>query len=166
MFWLLNTAIFMSALLIMSFFMEHAWELTPCILCLIQRIILAILLPILALQALSHYHHYHKTYHFLSTLHFLFLLLGLAVALHHSHLQRLASNSLHTCLPSWTMMWKYYSYDSLWKLIIKGSGGCNEIGWSYLGLSIPNWLSLAYLLLFFLWVITHFNGLTAKKHNR
>ena len=130
-----------ASLLLFAFFLQAVVLLEPCILCSLQRLLLVIMMGGLVWRLF-----FERMACVLQLLQSLLLLLGWGLAWHHWQLQLNPAVST-ACLPGLGVLWEYYSLHDIWSLILTGDGGCSQIDWQFLGLSIPAWL------------MVHFSGL-------
>jgi disulfide bond formation protein DsbB len=70
---------------------------------------------------------------------------GAGVAAWHVRLQHLPSDNLPSCGPSLDYMLDNFPLGDALKMVFTGSGGCADIAWQLLGLSMPAWVLIALL---------------------
>ncbi len=136
-----------------ALFQQHVMELDPCPLCVFQRIAVIGLGVIFAVAFL------HAPKALGSRIYGLLLLIpggfGGAVATRHVWLQSLPPDQVPECGPGLNYMLDAFPLADALKMVLKGSGECAEIIWSFLGLSMPGWV-LVWM------VILTFGGLMAN----
>jgi len=126
-----------AAILTIALYMEFAMGLDPCMLCMSQRFVYLGLAFMFMLGALHNpYFGGHKRYGF-----FLLLLslTGIALASRQLYLQNLPADLVPACGPSFSYMVEAFPFAEVLVSMIKGSGSCAEVQWSFLGLSIAGW---------------------------
>lgn len=111
--------------------------LDPCMLCMSQRFVYLGLAFVFMLGALHNpYFGGHKRY---GSLLLLLSLAGLGLASRQLYLQSLPADLVPACGPSFSYMVDAFPFTEVLMTMIKGSGSCAEVQWSFLGLSIAGW---------------------------
>jgi protein dithiol:quinone oxidoreductase len=77
----------------------------------------------------------------------LFVLFGIGVASRHIWIQHLPPDQVPACGPGLDYMLDNFPMSQVLKELLHGSGECAHRGWSFLGLGIPEWSLLWYVLL-------------------
>jgi protein dithiol:quinone oxidoreductase len=72
---------------------------------------------------------------------------GLATAARQVWLQHLPADQVPACGPDLAFMVENFPLARTFELLLRGSGQCAEVGWTFLGLSIAEW-SLAWFAIF------------------
>lgn len=72
---------------------------------------------------------------------------GLATAARQVWLQHLPADQVPACGPDLAFMMENFPLARTFELLLRGSGQCAEVGWTFLGLSIAEW-SAAWFALF------------------
>lgn len=136
------TVVFMMAV---ALYMEHGWGLEPCPLCITQRIFV-ILTGVWALVAWLHNPAGlgRRVY---AALGLLSALVGAAVSARQVWLQSLPEDKVPSCGPSLEFMLDTAPWLDVLRVMLAGDGNCAEISWSLLGISIPGWTLIGFLLL-------------------
>ena len=75
------------------------------------------------------------------------LFTGMGLSLRHIWLQNLPPSEVPSCGPGLDYMMEVLPYADVVGMVLKGSGECAEVSWTFLGLSIPWWTLFAYLAL-------------------
>ena len=135
-----------AGLLGFGYFLQFYEELEPCPLCIFQRV--AILFTgIWFLIAAAH----NPASRGGSIFHALVLpvlaLSGAAVSARHTWLQSLPPGQMPACGPGLEYMLEAFPFFDTIKTVLRGSGDCGEIVWSFLGLSIPQWTLISFVVL-------------------
>lgn len=72
---------------------------------------------------------------------------GVAVAARHVWLQSLPADQVPACGPGLEYMLNAFPLQEVLAKVFRGSGECAKIDWSFLGISMPGWTLVWYLLL-------------------
>jgi len=72
---------------------------------------------------------------------------GLGSAGRHVWLQHLPPGQVPACGPSLRYMLDNFPLAEAWQMLLRGSGSCAELHWQLLGLSIPEWTMLLFVIL-------------------
>lgn len=138
--------IFCLALLLASVYMQHILELEPCPLCILQRVIVLITGIFFLISAI---HHPATTGSRVYTgLISLSALSGAAVSARHLWLQNLPADQVPSCGPGMGFIMENFPLADALSLVLRGSGECAEVSWTFLSLSIPAWTLLTFIGMF------------------
>ena len=143
--WFFLGFLFCAGLLLAAAYFEYVEGLEPCPLCITQRLmVLAVGLVLLAAAL----HHPGKTgtrvYALLGSG---LALLGAAVSARHVWLQHLPPEAVPACGPGLEYMLNNFPLVQTLGFLFSGTGECAEVSWSFLGLSMPAWTLLAFIVL-------------------
>jgi disulfide bond formation protein DsbB len=130
-----------------AFFFQYNLGLEPCPLCSVQRVAV-IALGVIFLIALIHNPKNalgRRIYGFLLTL---ASIAGILIAGRHTWLQHLPKDQIPECGPGLDFWMKNLPSNEVIQKIFEGSGECAEVVYSLMGLSIPEWSLIAFLLFF------------------
>lgn len=130
-------------LLAIGFGLEHWLDLTPCNLCILQRIAFAAIGLTALLALLHHPARVGRKMYGLSML--IFADLGIALAGRQIWLQHLPPEQVPACLPTIDYLVKIMPVSDVLLLALKGDGNCAEVTWRLLGLSIADWSLFAFI---------------------
>lgn len=134
-----------------ALYLEHVVGLAPCPLCIVQRICV-IGFGLVCLIAAIHdpYKVGRRVY---SAIALLLVLAGGATAIRQIWLQSIPADQLPSCLPSLEYMMDALPFQDIARLVLHGTAECAEVSWTLLGLSIPEWTLLAFIVMtvFCLW---------------
>jgi len=134
--------LFCSGLLLASLYMQHAMELEPCPLCILQRVMVMITGVLFLVAAIHNPANLGtKVYAGLISLS---ALAGAAVSARHVWLQSLPAEQVPSCGPGMGFIMENFPLADAMSLILRGSGECAEVSWTFLSLSIPAWTLLAF----------------------
>lgn len=135
--------IFCLALLLASVYMQHVMELEPCPLCIMQRVMVLITGVFFLIAAI---HNPAKTgTRIYAGLISTSALLGAAISARHVWLQSLPADQVPSCGPGMGFIMNNFPLADALSLVLKGSGECAEVSWTFLSLSIPAWTLLTFL---------------------
>ena len=82
-----------------------------------------------------------------ATLGLVFSMLGAAVSVRHVWIQNLPLSEVPTCGPGLEYVFNHFPLSKTIELLFSGSGECADTLWTFLGLSIPAWTLVAFVLL-------------------
>lgn len=140
----LSISLFMLAA---SIFFEHVVGLTPCALCLVQRFIIVSLIiagVITFRKTIAG-----KKCFFWYFLQIFLCIIGVLVAARHVWLQQNSHLFIGaSCLPDVSIMLKMMPWTKvITELFSHGGAECSKIKWTFLGVTMPAWVALLYIIL-------------------
>ena len=140
-------AIFLVCLLLLaiSYFVEIALSVKPCLLCLLQRytfIIIAVVALAALLQRAKSWWLY--IYAFILTL---FNIIGVGLAARQLYLQALPKSLHGACLPDMNYLMHAVGFFRALKMMVVGSSDCSLVHWQFLGLSMAGWAIIWFVIL-------------------
>ena len=136
-----------------GYYLETYQGLEPCPLCLLQRYVFVVLGVLFLLAALHNPSTWgSKVYGILL---FLIAAVGIGLSGYHVWLQNLPPDQVPECGPSLEYMLESFPLLDALKMTLNASGQCAEVTWRFIGLSIPAWTCIMFILL----------GLAALIHN-
>ena len=136
-------------LLAYAIFEQFQMGIEPCPLCIFQRIVF-IVMAILFFVAAAHGTRGagRRVYALLILVAAAF---GAGIAGYHLWVQHLGPDPTAGCAPGWNYMVENYSYRYAWAKTLQnaftGHADCADINWTFLGVSMPGWTLVCYLLL-------------------
>ena len=140
-----------AALIGFALFSQNVWGLVPCPLCIFQRIAFAALgLVFLFGAAFAPRGRFGR-----GTFGVLALAAGSAggyIAGKHVWLTTLPPDQVPECGPPLGFIWETNSFTQTISKVLNGSGECAKVDWDLLGLSMPAW-SLVWFLLLTTWAV-------------
>lgn len=143
----LNFAGFLACagLLAYAYFAQFHLGLEPCPLCIFQRVGV---IAVGAFFLLAAIHGPAKTgRRIYGGLIAVSALAGGAVAAWHVYLQQLPADQVPACGPGLDYMMDVFSFGETLRMVFSGSGECALSDWSFLGLSMPTWVLIAFVML-------------------
>ncbi len=139
-----------AALMGYGLYLQHVTGLIPCPLCILQRIAFIAVGVVSLIAAL---HNPQRTGQLIySALILIASLAGLGIAARHVWVQNLPPGQFTECGPGLDFMVEELGLAQALPLIFKGEGECAASAWKFLGLTIPGW-SLVWFVLFAVAVI-------------
>lgn len=148
----------LSMLLIAGYFqfIEH---LEPCPLCILQRVMVLIAGVIFLLGAIHNPVNVgRRIYGFLLLV---VAAIGAAISGRHVWLQQLPEDQVPTCGPGLNFILENFPINQAIDMVLRGSGECADVLWTFLGLSIPGWTLVAFAIM----ILVAFSQLFGK-HKR
>lgn len=150
------SALACTSIFIAVYYLQYITGLTPCPLCILQRLpLLAILLlslpgalPFAAVSRLFSA----PLRRFQAFLCSLMAGIGLALAGRHLWLQQLPAEEVPACGPTLDVLIEILPPFEVLQMVLAGDGSCAEVQWAFLGLSLPGWAGLAFATLGLLWL--------------
>jgi disulfide bond formation protein DsbB len=137
--------IFCSAMLAIAGYFQFVDHLEPCPLCILQRVITLAIAVILLLAVIHNPKEIGiKVYGAISGL---ISLIGVGIAGRHVWLQNLPEDQVPSCGPGLNFMLENFPLNDAINMVLRGSGECAEVLWTFLGLSIPAWTLVAFIAL-------------------
>lgn len=132
------------ALIVIAFYMQYVMGLDPCPLCMMQRIVIYVV-AIVFLLAMTHNPAItgQRIYAILITL---FSLSGAGFASRQLWLQSLPADQVPACGPSLDYMIDVLPWTEVLSVMMRGSGDCAKVVWTFLSLSIPAWTLIAFII--------------------
>ncbi|MDP3705049.1 MAG: disulfide bond formation protein B [Legionellaceae bacterium] len=140
-----NCLLFFTILvLVFAFYSEYIQKLEPCPLCLMQRFC-AFLFGFLCLAGLGL-----RTLHrarMLAIIQVIVGCLGVYFAARQLWLQSLPMEQAQVCMPGLDALMHYFSLSTVLKAFFWGSSACSEVSWRWLGLSMPGWSAVYFVVM-------------------
>jgi len=139
------------ALLLFALYLEIHMKLEPCPLCILQRVLIMLLGVLFLIGALLDFQYTsRRVYYFII---FLVAFLGVIIAARHVWLELSPPVEAAACGAGITYLFQMLPMTEALKLVFLGTGECAKISWRFLGLSIPAWTLLWFIIfaLFSFW---------------
>lgn len=134
----------LSMLLVAGYF-QFVEHLDPCPLCILQRIMVLIAGVVFLLGAIHNPVNVgRRVYGFLLLL---VAGLGAVIAGRHVWLQQLPEDQVPTCGPGLNFILENFPINQAIDMVLRGSGECADVMWTFLGLSIPGWTLVAFVVM-------------------
>lgn len=134
-----------AAIIAVAMYFQYVMDLEPCPLCIVQRVFFVVI-GLICLVAFIHNPKTwgHRVYGVLGAL---AAVAGAAVAGRHVWLQNLPPDQVPECGPGLDYMLRVFPMRKVIDMVFTGSGECAEVAWRFLGLSIPGWTLVVYILI-------------------
>lgn len=146
-------AVACAALLGYGLWLQHVDGLEPCPLCVFQRVAFIVLGLIFVVAALhGPRRNGAMVYGVLAAI---AAAVGAGIAGRHVWLQNLPADQVPACGPGLQYMLEQFPLQRMIEKVLSGSGECASVDWSFLGLTIPGWALVWFVLLgiYALWLI-------------
>ena len=134
-----------SGLLGFGYYLQFFRDLEPCPLCILQRV------GFLALGILFLAAALHNPGRAGSRVYGLLIMLvglaGIVTAVRHLWLQNLPPDHVPDCGPGLEYMLEVFPLTETLRMVFTGAGECAEVVWSLLGISIPGWALIWFVIL-------------------
>lgn len=132
-----------AALIAAALYFQYVMYLEPCPLCILQRVAIIALGVVFLAGAL------HDPGRTGRRAYAVFALLtagiGAAIAGRHVWLENLPEDRVPACGPGFEYMLENFPLTRALEMILRGSGECAEVAWTFLGISIPGWTLVAFI---------------------
>lgn len=132
-------------LLAFALYAQHRMFLDPCPLCILQRVAFMVMGAGFLLGLLAGPGRAGRWAMLVLTV--LGGASGLTVAGRHVWLQSLPADQVPACGPGLNYMLEAFPLADVLRKVFQGSGECAKIDWSFLGISMPGWTLIWYVLL-------------------
>lgn len=128
-----------------ALYTQYYQGVEPCPLCIMQRLVF-IALAIVFIGG-SLYQASNLERKILHGFGFLIAILGIALATRHIYLQHMPLGTAPSCGPGFNFIVQNLPFSDALHLLLLGSGDCALVNWQLLGLTMPEWSLLCFLLL-------------------
>lgn len=133
-----------ASLIGIALYFQYAQDMEPCPLCIFQRVTIMALGIIFLLAALHNPGQFWKKIY--GTLIVLVSLIGIGLSGRHVWIQSLPEDQIPSCGPGLEFMMETLPLRDVISKVLTGSGECHDINWVFLGLTIPGWTCLLFIL--------------------
>ncbi|MGA9333253.1 MAG: disulfide bond formation protein B [Rudaea sp.] len=134
-----------AALLAYAYFVQFALNVEPCPMCIFQRIVFIVMgLVFLSGAIQSPQVKGRRVYAFVLVL---VACAGIGIAARHLWLQHQPSDPFAGCTPGWNYMVSNFPIGKTLRMAFTGLADCAKVSWVILGLSMPTWSLISYVLL-------------------
>ena len=135
-------------LLSTALYMEHVMGLNPCPLCMMQRL-WVLIVGLIALGSLAH----NPRWGIYPLIGALSACVGGGFSIKQLWLQSLPADQVPACGPDLAYMLEAFPLGDILLAMTSGTGDCAEVSWSFLGLSIPGWTLIGFIVLLTLCIL-------------
>lgn len=126
-----------------ALFMQYAMDLSPCYLCIVQRVFVITTGSIFLLAFIHNpAHRGHRLYALLTALS---ATIGAGFSSRQLWLQSLPEDKVPACGPPADYLFDALPLADALSLLLRGDGNCAEVQWTLLNISIPGWTLLAFV---------------------
>lgn len=140
-----------SGLLFFALYLQHVKGEEPCPLCIFQRVAMTTL-GLIFLLGMIHAPQSPKWVRLYSRLGGGIASVGAAIAARQVWLQHLPPDQVPSCGPGLNYLLKAHPFFNALAIVLKGSGECATVGWTFAGLAISEW-SLLWFIALGLWAV-------------
>ena len=130
-------------LIIVALFFEHMLLLEPCLLCYAQRACVYLVI-FLSLVGFLHKNQSLIIFRTYIGLVIAIIVCGILLSIRQLYLQNLPPELVPSCGPDIDYLFETLPVLEVFMLAVRGDGNCAEVLWSFLGISIPGWLLIAF----------------------
>ena len=145
-----------TGMLLYAWYSQAVLGLTPCPLCIFQRIGVALLGVLFLLVTVQNPARAGSRGY--GALIVLVALATIGVAARHVWIQSQPPGTVASCGASLGYMLQIFSVDTVIRKVLTGSGECAKVTWRFLGLTMPAWVLIASTCLALLAMIANFSG--------
>ncbi len=124
-------------LLAYAYYEEYVEYLDPCPLCMVQRLVFAIIGILFLLTLVKPPQFVFRKV--VAVIIAVVSLMGAAVSARHIWIQNLPPDEVPACGPGLFYMLDTLPFGSVLQEVLHGSGECAEVSWRFLGLTMPMW---------------------------
>ncbi len=135
-----------AGLVLISGYLQVTLDLTPCALCITQRLLLTAITTTFLLCVVHRPGQLFKRIYGGTVM--LFSMLGFLVAFRQVYLESLPSELAPACGPGLGYLFQHFDFLNAFKILLTGTGDCAEITWQFMSLSLAGWMMLFFTLLF------------------
>ncbi len=153
-----------AGLLAFAYYAQVVLRLTPCPLCIFQRVGIFVQGSLFAAAALAAPRGWGRRV--FAALIALAALATAGVAIRHLYIQSLPPGTMAACGASLDFMLKVFPLAEVLTKVLTGSGECAQVTWRLLGLSMPGWVLIAALALGALGVFAGFWANAPRRGSR
>jgi len=132
-----------TGLILTAFWFQYVRELEPCPLCMAQRIMIYASGSLFLVATIHHPAIVGQRVY--AGLILLFSLGGMGLSSRQLWLQSLPADQVPACGPGLDYMLDVLPWAEILSVMVRGTGDCAEIQWTFLGLSIPGWTLVAFI---------------------
>jgi len=134
--------LFCFSMLAIAGYFQFVDNLEPCPLCILQRV-LTLAVGVVFLLAILH-NPGKAGIRVYGGLAGLTAILGASISARHFWIQNLPADQVPSCGPGLNFMLENFPLGEALNMVLRGSGECAEVLWTFMGLSIPAWTFLAF----------------------
>ena len=146
-----------ASMLAIAGYFQFIDNLEPCPLCILQRVLTLLVGSVLIVAVIHNPEEKGvRVYGFIAGL---LSLVGAGISARHVWIQNLPADQVPSCGPGLNFILGNFPLNQAIDMVLRGSGECAEVLWTFMGLSIPGWTFVAFMFL----AILAFSQLFRKK---
>lgn len=126
-----------------AYYLQFALDEEPCPLCIFQRIAVFGVGVVSLVAAVHNPRGFGNAVYALLCL--AISLIGAGIAARHVWLQHLPPDQVPACGPGLGYMLESFPFAKTLRMVLQGSGECAKVGWTFAGMSIPEWTLLFFI---------------------
>lgn len=134
-----------AALYSYALYVQFDLHIEPCWLCIFQRIALIAMAVFFLLGAIHNPRNIGRRVYALLVL--ASAAAGVGFAAHHLWVQSQPPNPLAGCAPGFAYAWENFPINKVLKMAFTGNPDCAEVNWTFLGLAMPFWTLVSFVVL-------------------
>jgi len=131
------------SVLLMAIYLQYGIGLTPCALCIVQRVFFVLTGLTCLIGAIHNPQGKGRIVYYVTAI--IFIAGGLAAAIRQLYLQTLPLEQLPACLPNLDYMLEVLPAFEILKLFFYGTAECAKLNWTLLGIGIPEWSFITFI---------------------
>ena len=147
------------AALLFSVFLENVKGLQPCPLCQSQRVLMLLVICIACLALLGKSCLWSRSCGGVMAF---FAAVGAGLSLRQLWLQSLPLDQKPACIPDLQYLIDILPFLDILKVMVLGTGGCSEVKWEFLSISIPGWALVVFVIVLLVGVRELFRGVNKR----
>jgi disulfide bond formation protein DsbB len=128
-----------------ALFVQFQLGIEPCPLCIFQRIVFIFMALFFLAGAIHNPRAVGRRVYGILLL--LAACIGVGIAARHLWVQSQPPDPLAACAPGWNYMIQNFPLSKTLKMAFTGEADCAQVTWTFLGLSMPGWTLVCYVLL-------------------
>lgn len=137
--------LFCLSMLLVAGYFQFMDDLEPCPLCILQRLFTLIVGVVFLVAAIHNPAGIGvRIYGAIAAL---MAVVGGAISARHVWLQNLPADQVPSCGPGLNFILDNFPLSDAINLVLRGSGECAEVLWTFMGISIPGWTLFAFAFL-------------------
>jgi disulfide bond formation protein DsbB len=134
-----------AGLILYAYHVQYDLNIEPCPLCIFQRVGIIAMGFVFLIAGLHHPKGWGR--HVYAVLIGVAALATIGVAADHLYVQSLPAGAVPSCGAPLGMLFKFQPWMEVIKRVLTGSGECQEVNWTFLGLAMPAWVLICALAL-------------------
>ena len=142
--WCLIGFLMSAGMIVFAYILQHVFDLEPCPLCIFQRVAV-IAAGIFFLPGI--FYRVHRSAALWGGLALLSCLTGIGLAARHLWIQSLPADQVPTCGPGLDYLLDNFPLWNVLREVLSGSGECAEIQGIFLGITLPGWTMIGFIVL-------------------